>query len=63
MTRLTLKQYDVYAKPLQNNIGDEPERVSTVIAFNKRDAIFIAMTDPSNTGMYAPASFFAVPSN
>ncbi len=54
------KTYNVYAKPLQNNIANEPVFVGVREAMSKNDAIFKVRNNPANKGLYKNDSFFAI---
>lgn len=56
-----MKQYLIYAKKLQNNIGNEASLVGKYPAQCKSEAEYMAMIDPVNHGFYDSMTFFAIP--
>lgn len=55
-----MRTYNVYARPIQNNIGGEREFVAQIFAQSKSDAIHKVRNDPSNKGIYRLESFKAM---
>lgn len=55
----TMKVYKVYAKALINNPGNETSYVCSVLAANKKAAVFIAMNMPENRHFYKLDSYIA----
>ena len=55
-----MKVYKIYAKPLENNPGDELFYVCSVPAPDKKTALFCAMTTPEIKHFYKPESFIAL---
>ena len=54
-----MRTYNVYAKPIQNNIGGEREFVAQIYAQSKGDAVHKVRNDPSKSGLYRLESFKA----
>ena len=50
-------EYRVYAKPIMNNPTGESSLVGRYEGYNKHSAIFKAMNDPANRGIYRADSF------
>jgi IMP cyclohydrolase len=55
-----MTEYNVYAKKIQNNIGDEPTFVGTYESYDKKSAISKAANDAANQGIYQNDTFFAI---
>ena len=55
-----MRTYNVYARPIQNNLGGEREFISQISARSKVDAVHKVRNDPSNRGIYRLESFKAV---
>ena len=54
-----MRTYNVYARPIQNNLGGECEFVAQIFAQSKADAVHKVRNDPSNRGIYRLESFKA----
>ena len=54
-----MRTYNVYAKPIQNNIGNEPVFIMSVGAMSKKSAVHKVRCLPDNQGLYHLKSFFA----
>ena len=55
-----MRTYNVYAKPIQNNLGNEPVLIAMVGAMSKKSAVHKVRCLPDNRGLYRLDSFFAV---
>ena len=55
-----MRTYNVYARPIQNNIGGEREFIAQISAQSKSDAVHKVRNDPSNRGIYLLESFRAM---
>ena len=55
-----MKLYKVYAKRLQNNLGNETELIGVYPAKCASEAVSIAMCDYSNSGIYDLNTYFAM---
>ena len=55
--------YKIYAKPLQNNIGNETIYIQSIMAKNKKNAIHSVRNMIENRGFYNLNSYIAIKEN